>query len=219
MQDAASLFLARYGEKGYIVLKAILEAAREALGRPALGDFDYKGVKKALAGMGYSYNPSPLLSILEREYGLIETTYKSGSQHWWRITAREEIEQALRAYEGRPEPDEGDPRLRLLRVQFYTLDPGAIMDLLQRLSQRRRLTSHEKTLLRRMAFEELPRLVDWLEAARTEYPDELADEIAYAEAILELAEAVAAGRSSRGSRREAAGALEPALRGRLREPL
>jgi len=213
--DPAGEFLARYGEKGYIVLKAILEASREAIAKPALGDFDFKGVKRALTRMGYSYNPSPLLSILEREYGLIETTYKSSGQHWWRFTAREDIEQAVRAYEGRPEPDEGDPRLRLLRVQFYALDPGMIMDILQKLASRKRLTSYEKSLLRRIAFEDLPRLVEFLEAARSEYPDELADEISYAEAILELAEALVAGERRAGRR----SSLEAALRGRLREPV
>lgn len=214
--NRAAEFLARYGEKGYIVLRAILEAAREALARPGLGDFDYRGVRKALERMGYSYNPSPLLGILEREYGLIETSYKSSNQHWWRFLDRESIEEAVREYEGRPEPDEADPRLRLLRIQFYSLDPGGIMDLLQRLSARKRLTSHERNLLRRIAFDDLPHLVDFLEAAKAEYPDELADEIAYAEAILELAEALVGGGQRRGA--ISGSPLKLAPRSRVREP-
>ncbi len=217
-------FLARYGDKGAMLLRAILEAARARRGRPGPGDFDYRSVRSALARMGVSYNPAPLLGILEREFGLIETTYRSSGQHWWRILDRRGIEEALREYEGAPEPDPGDPRLRLLRIQFYSLNPGEIMDYLQRAASRRRLTRAEAERLRRIAFEDLPLLVRWLEEARSEYPDDLADEIAYAEEILELAEEAAAragGARFRGPEAGAVGGarLEAPLRGREREPL
>ncbi len=213
--NPADAFIARYGEKGYLLLRAILEASREALARPGFGDFSYQGVRRALGRLGLEYNPSPLLGILEREYGLIETTYRSKGQRWWRILDRESIEEAVRAYEGRPEPDPGDPRLRLLRIQFRSLDPESLMDLLSRVAQRRRLTRAERERLREVAFRDLPLLVDFLERARSEYPDELAEEIAYAEAILELAEEAVTRGTPAGRRR----ALEHAPRSRIREPL
>lgn len=188
--NPAEEFLARYGERGEMVLRAILDAARRRGLRPGPGDFDYRGVKEALARMGVSYNPAPLLRVLEREYGLIETTYHTGSQHWWRILDKRAIEEAI----GSASSDPGDPRLRLLKVQFYSLDPEGVMELLQRLASRRRLSRAERERLRRIAFEILPLLVKWLEEASQEYPDELAGEIAYAEEILELAEAAARGR-------------------------
>ena len=183
-------FVGKYGEKGYIVLKAILEASRRARAPYALGDFNYKDIKKILLEMGIDYNPSPLLSKLEKEYGVIETSYKSNNQHWWNIIDRYSIEEIVREWEGKPEPDPEDPRVRMLRIQFYSLDPQSIMDTLTRLSRRSRLSSAEKEKLRKFAFHELPLLVEFLEQAKTEYSDELADEIALAESIIELAEYV-----------------------------
>jgi len=206
--DPVREFLARYGEKGALLLRAVLEASRRR--RPgAPGDFDFKGVKAALARMGVSYNPAPLLGILEREYGVIETTYRSSGQHWWRILDRRSIESALREYEGLPEEDPDDPRLRLLRTQFYSLNPYGMLEVLQRLASRRRLSRAEAERLRRIAFEELPLLVKWLEEARAEYPDELATEISLAEDVLDLAEEAAARASGRR--------LEPAPSGRVAE--
>jgi len=70
-------FIYRYGERGRAVLEAIVRAsqklAKDAV-TPLPGDFDYRSVVEELGIMGYSYNPSPLLRILEKEYGLIKTT-------------------------------------------------------------------------------------------------------------------------------------------------
>jgi hypothetical protein len=60
----AEEFLAKYGEKGYLVLKAVLAAARTRLGGPRMGDFSYRDVKEYLRRNGVSYNPSLLLSRL-----------------------------------------------------------------------------------------------------------------------------------------------------------
>ena len=55
-------------------------------------------------------------------------------------------------------------------------------------------------MLRRIAFQDLPLLVDFLERAKAEYPDELAAEIALAERILEEAEARVASPWARAGR-------------------
>ncbi len=193
-------FIAAYGERGYLVLRAVLDAAAAAP-RARLGDFEFKMVRRRLRELGLEYNPALLLSKLEKEYGLIETTYKSSSQHWWRILDRRGIEEAVAEYEGRTPTPPDDPRLRLLRVQFYSLQPERLLEELRRLPPRPRPGSREAHALRRIAFQDLPLLVEFLERARAEYPDELAAEIALAERLLEEAEARVASplRGARGS--------------------
>jgi len=187
--SAASEFIAVYGERGYYVLKAILEASRDLVGRARLGDFDYKSVKRKLREYGLDYNPSLLLSRLEKEYGLIETTYRSGGQHWWRITDLDSIEEAVAEYEGRPpaRSSASDPRIRLLRVQFYSLDPTRLLARLERLSRRR--SPESLRLLREIAFRELPYVVEFISRAEElGVEDELSAEIDLARRILEAAE-------------------------------
>ncbi|MEB3788829.1 MAG: hypothetical protein GSR72_02920 [Desulfurococcales archaeon] len=198
----AKAFIARYGERGYLVLKAILEARAHAWTGTELGDFSYRHVKEAIEKYGLSYNPSPLLRKLEKEYGLIETTYRSSTQHWWRIVDPKEIERTVKEYEGKEdEPDgyEEDYRARMLRIQFLSLDPERILETLQNLSRRKRLSSYEKKLLRQIVFEDLPHIVSFLEQASAEYSSELSREIAMAEAIISAAESLVAGRKPSGA--------------------
>lgn len=192
---SAREFLAAYGERGYMVLRAIRDAAlalrREA--RVRLGDFDFREVKRRLRELGVDYNPSLLLARLEKEYGLIETTYKSGSQHWWRIVNLRAVEEALAEYEGRGPAHAEDPRLKLLRIQFYSLQPERILEELRRIPANPRPGSREAQALRRIAYEDLPLIVEFLERAKAGFPDELSAEIELAEEILAEAEARVAG--------------------------
>ncbi len=95
-------FLARYGEKGYYVLKAAVEASLEGGSSRRgvrLGDFSYREVVAKLKSYGLEYNPANLLSRLEREYAVIETSYRSGGQHWWRFIDLDAVIAALDEYE------------------------------------------------------------------------------------------------------------------------
>jgi len=198
--EAARTFIRLYGDRGYYILKAILESTRSYIGRARLGDFDYKSVKSRLTQYGLSYNPSMLLSKLEREYGLIETTYKSGTQHWWKIVDVDAIEEAVAEYEGRPPKTRlsEDPRIRLLRIQFYAMDPERILSTLRTATRRKRV---RREALVKIIFHDLPRIVEFLERAEEVYPDELAAEIEMAHLILKTAEeAVEALRASAGKR-------------------
>jgi hypothetical protein len=220
MRGRASDFIASYGERGYYVLKAVLEASRELVGRARLGDFDFKAVRRKLEEYGLDYNPSLLLAKLEREYGLIETTYKSGAQHWWRIRDVAEIEDAIAEYEGRPSPRaySGDPRLRLLRVQFYSLEPERLLARLEHLARSRSPASIRA--LREIAFRELPLLVEFLsKVEELGFEDYLEAEVALAKRILELAEQAVGirGAGLRGAR--ASGFEEYTLRGGVGEPV
>ena len=218
--EAAREFIRVYGDRGYYILRAILDCTKTLIGKARLGDFDFKSVRRKLSEYGLDYNPSLLLSKLEREYGLIETTYKSSSQHWWRVTDLDAIEDAVAEYEGRPPPRASlmEPRARLLRIQFYSLDPERMLEVLKSASRRRRAP---KELIRRIVFHDLIKVVEFLEAAREYYPEELAPEIELAERILEAAEeAVIALRGGDYSLRNRGSEFYyDTLRGRLREPL
>ena len=180
-------FIARYGERAYALLKAILEEASKPRRGPSLGDFSFKGVKARLSSYGIEYNPAILLSKLEKEYGVIETTFKSGSQHWWRIVNREAIEDAVKEYEGVPRSDVLDPKVRVLRVQFASLNPESLLRELERIASSPRITRREMERLREIAFNILPLIASFLEQA-AEHEDELSYEINLASEILAAAE-------------------------------
>ena len=186
-------FVAKYGERAYYVLKAILEATMRVRGA-RLGDFDLKSLKEVLSSYGLEYNPVPLLYSLEKRYGVIRTSYRSSQQHWWTIVDRRQIERAVAGYEGREVGD--DYGLRLLRVQFYSLEPFEMLRRLKAAASADR--GVRKRVLESIAFDALPRLVEFLERAKEKYQYELSGEIKLAEEILYLAEALAASLSSGG---------------------
>ena len=187
-QPSLKEFLSKYGERGYYVVKAILDASLSG-GRAKLGDFDLKGLKERLRSMGLDYNPVPLLYSLERTYGVIRTTYRSSNQHWWEIVDRRALQEALAELGGGEEAD--DYEARLLRIQFYSLDP-------ERILQQLRSSRRPRQLAARLAFTTLPFLVKFLKKAKERYPDELAKEIDMAEQILELTERAIMGSGTTG---------------------
>lgn len=183
-------FIAEYGERALALLKAIIEESREG-GNFKLGDFSVKGLRARLKMMGVEYNPVPLLSKLEKEIGAIETTYRSTTQRWWKIVDKSVIQELLREYEGGGEERE-DPRVKLLRIQYMSLNPREILETLSKLSTKNSLTQVEKRKLREIAFKELPLLLKILEEIRENNLEEtLAEEVKVIEAIIAYAEATA----------------------------
>ncbi|WP_317895558.1 hypothetical protein [Pyrofollis japonicus] len=167
-------FLARHGERAYAVLRAILESYYGSQSAPGvkLGDFSYRDVVNKLRAWGMNYNPSMLLRSLERDYGVIETSYQSRNQHWWRINSPEEIAEALEEYERGVVSDDAllaeeivDPETELLRLQVASLDPASLLEKLDRLLAKPRLGRAEILLLRTMAFNELELVVKLLRKA------------------------------------------------------
>ena len=159
-------FLAEYGERGYAVLRAAVDAATSARGRRGvrLGDFSHREVVARLKAWGIDYNPSMLLRVLERDYGVIETSYRSSNQHWWRFLDLDAVAEALDAYDQgvdatEPLEDDGeellDPETELLRVQIASLDPAGMLEELRRLAAKPRLNRAELARLRSLAFNEL----------------------------------------------------------------
>ncbi|WP_148217088.1 hypothetical protein [Acidilobus saccharovorans] len=183
--DASSMeeFLAKYGDRGYYVLKSMLEASLR--GGAKLGDFSLKDLKDKLTAYGLDYNPVPLLYALEKNYGIIRTSYRSSNQHWWVILRRRDVEEAIAKYEGKPVAESEDYKLKLLKIQFYSLNPQRLLMELRAASRR-----GDKSAVAREAFTTLPLLVEFLEKAKSQYPDELSSEIGLAEEIIRLAEEI-----------------------------
>jgi len=160
--ERVKVFLAEYGEKGELVLRAALERAKELdlEGRPRLGDFDAKGVKAKLAELGVKYNPNKLLRKLERDYAIIETSYKSSTQHWWVFYDREEVERAL----GPSKPsEEGEVEELLLRAQFNALRPEKLLKELEALSSKPFLAPADAEKLKSLLFGDLERAASLFE--------------------------------------------------------
>ncbi len=175
-------FIAQYGDRGRIILKAIYEETIYPSSDTKLGDFSFKSLKRRLTNYGLNYNPSPLLRILEREVGIIETSYKSSNQHWWKVV---NLNLLKRIVENRLH--ENDPRIRLLRVQFYSIDPLGVLEYLKRTSRKKRLLENDKRKFRTIVFDVLPIIVRFLEDTE-EYEEELSIEREMSTQILDLAE-------------------------------
>jgi len=204
VRDRVLEFLAKYEERGLLVLKAAIAAAiaRKREGGVKLGDFSYRDIVVRLRAQGINYNPSMLLRILERDYGVIETSYRSGNQHWWKFVDFDSVVEAVEAYEkgddaiGALKEDdeeiglESDPRVELVRVQVAALRPRKLLKTLRVLAAKKRLTSRDVKVFQDLAFNVLPKLVHVLEEAR-EYEEELVEEIALLEKVLKLAVKIA----------------------------
>ncbi len=175
VRDRVLEFLAEYGEKGYAVLRAAAESALSAGQRSVrLGDFSYREVVARLRAWGIEYNPSMLLRVLERDYGVIETSYRSSSQHWWRFIDLDATLEALELYEKGVNPtEEGegdtgldeDPEVALLRLQIASLNPYSLLEKLEKLNAKPRLTPADYAVLRSIAFNDLPAAVELVRRA------------------------------------------------------
>jgi len=165
-----------------------------------------------LRAWGIEYNPSMLLRSLERDYGVIETSYKSSSQHWWRFIDIDAVAEALEMYEKgyntalEAEEDVGpeDPELTLLLFQIASLNPHGVLEKLQKLASKPRLTSADYAVLRSLAFNELPAIVEVLR--RAEEIGYEGEEVSTLREVLRLASELAArllrsGRLSRAAAR------------------
>lgn len=180
-------FLNDYGEKGKIVLQAAVMRAKEVYsnGENSLGDFDYKGLKKFLESMGYEYNPKAILTVMERKYGLIETSYRSSKQHWWRFYDFSAIERELNLSE---KLEEDDSR-RIIKAMYASLEPMRMVDILKKLAIKSRLDYADKKLFRKIAFEDLIHVEEVLRRM-TERESEFQDEIRMLKDILRLTEEI-----------------------------
>ena len=179
-------FLEKYGEKGLVVLKVAYEIATDPSVDHRLGDFSFKHLALKLASMGLNYNPANLLRILEKEYGVIEKTYSSSNQTWWRFLDLEAVRSVISEYFGTPL---SDPKIRALLVKYKSIEPGRLIEWLKKLLTKENLSSVEKEEFKAFAFRELDKITALLEEMQ-KYEDVFRGEIAALLEILSLAEAV-----------------------------
>ncbi len=181
----------RFGERLCIVLEAALAIAKRnrVLNVNSLGDFDYRSLAEELNKRGYRYNPSQLLRALEREYGVLETTYHSGSQHWYKFVDQEAVEQFINEIKGISEVLE-EPEVIAIKVQIRSLGLRTWLEQLKRWSIKPRLTRSDRKKFQEFAFRVLPRIVKILKRAE-EFEDLMMSEIEILKEVLELAYMVA----------------------------
>lgn len=152
-------FIYRYGERGRAVLEAIVRAsqrlAKDAV-TPLPGDFDYRSVVEELGIMGYSYNPSPLLRILEKEYGLIKTTLHTSGQRWYVLSNREALEEYVERLRN---GGEEDPEALVIRLQLEALRIEEISKILKSLAGKKRWSDTDYRKLYDISFRKMPKLL------------------------------------------------------------
>ncbi len=172
-------FLLKYGERGKAVIKAALEVSQEYRdsGRWDLGHFDFKGLVRKLEELGIHYNPSRLLRIMERDYGIIETSYRSGSQRWFTFSDMEAIKKVLKSLENSTNFLIDDPEVFALELQVKALRVDNIYEKVRDMSSKPKLTSADKEFLKKTVFEDLPLIAKVLK--ETYRYDGLFDEFKY----------------------------------------
>ncbi|MEM0340277.1 MAG: hypothetical protein QW617_03525 [Acidilobaceae archaeon] len=162
LKDKLRLFLAEYGERGYAVLKAVLDEAKSSKLKVRLGDVSARGVRERLKLNGIEYNPIPLLTKLEKEVGLLETSYKSSSQRWWKVFGLEVLEEVLKEYVGEEQLQFDVSESMEARVFRLQLELVGLRDLARRVSiitNKGKLSSSDWSVLRKIVLEDLPALI------------------------------------------------------------
>ncbi|BFH73599.1 hypothetical protein SJAV_15430 [Sulfurisphaera javensis] len=182
VSDRTVEFLLKFGDRGRIVLQTALDCSYENE-KNELGDFSYKDIVQKLQDLGYSFDPKMILRALEKDYGIIETTYKSNNQHWWKFIDKEQVENVIN------ENKENDPRVELIKIKFYSLEPQKIERKLELMSKKTVLTEVDKKTFRLMVFDELSKLAEiYEEASQYEETLVIADKV---KRILTLASIIA----------------------------
>ncbi len=184
--------LSKYGIKLRIVLETAVELAKtnRLRGTNEKGDFDYKSLVEALKVKGFNYNPSQLLRILERDYGIIVTSYHTSGQHWYKFKDLELVEAILKRDAVKSEYQFEDPEIALIKIQVRSLRPREIISFLKRLAMKPRLSLRDVEKFEAFAFSKLPKVVKLLKIVE-EYEDELIAEARILREIVELAYDVA----------------------------
>ncbi|AWS00505.1 hypothetical protein [Metallosphaera hakonensis] len=151
LKDRLTEALLKY-ERASIILRVALSIVEDK-GRSEVGDFDYRTLTSRLLEMGYDFEPKMILRALERDFGIIETSYKSSNQHWWRFIDLDAVKEAL-------DQEEEDPEILLIKTQASSLGLTDIERRLESLIKRGIRSDVDRSILRKIAFEDLPLLLD-----------------------------------------------------------
>jgi len=152
VRDRTIEAILRYGDRAKLILETALKLSKRA--ERELGDFSYKEIVEAMREAGYNYDPKLILRALERDYGIIQTTYRTSNQHWWKFVDGDKVAAVI------GNNDLEDPDLVLLETQIRSLGLEEMESKLSSLMRRPVLTTFDKSAFRVFAFEELPRVID-----------------------------------------------------------
>lgn len=182
VRDRTTEALLKYGEKARVILNACIEASN-ANESKELGDFSYKQLIELLHRNNVDYDPKSLLRLLEEDFGIIQTTYRTSGQHWWKFVDKHQILEALRGSE-----ENDDPRIAVIKVQAESLGLKELEKKLTFLLRKPKLSDIDKRILKRIAFEDLPLLLKvYEEASSYEETYDIAERI---RSIIDLARKV-----------------------------
>ncbi len=177
VKDRTTEALLRFGDRCKAVLKAAIAIA-ENNDKKELGDFDYKTLVEKLKEEGFDKDPKMILRALERDYGIIETSYKSSNQHWWRFIDIDEVKDAI--------GDEiEDPEIQLIKIQANSLNLSELERKLRFMLNKTVLSDVDKAIFRKIAFDELNYVMEvYRKASMYEETYDIAEKI---KMILDLA--------------------------------
>ncbi|MEM3977970.1 MAG: hypothetical protein QXK87_02750 [Fervidicoccaceae archaeon] len=178
VQELIDDFLARYGEKGRAVLLAAVEAMIEIQRRS-----EYKTLKEMLERLGGGVNPTNYLRALEREYGIVNQTYRSTRQQWWSFANKEAI---LSWYERQTGKPSDDPVVKVLVVKYRVLKPEEKLSRLEALSRKPSLSLVEQKEIMDFVFNELDKVLLVLNEIK-KYGDVFRNEVNVLSRIIDLA--------------------------------
>ncbi|MEM2025004.1 MAG: hypothetical protein QXW94_01780 [Desulfurococcaceae archaeon] len=184
--DKLRLFIERFGEKGLLVIKAAYEVYQDPNVDHRLGDFSFKHIVLRLNNVGLNYNPANILRILEKEYGILEKSYSSSNQTWWKFIDPETIRSILSEHYGTPLDD---PRIKALLIKYRSMEPRTTLETLRRLAIKEALSSGDKEMFKRFVFNELDKIVD-LEMEMEKYEETFSGELYVLREVLSLAEMI-----------------------------
>lgn len=152
VRDRTLEAILKYGDKAKVILKAAISIFDEK-GNQELGDFDYKALVAELQREGYSGDPKMILRALERDFGIIETSYKSANQHWWKFIDVNEVKSVI-------EDNDNDPEITLIKIQANSLDLDSIQKRLEFMLRKAKLSDIDKALFKKIAFDDLNYLIE-----------------------------------------------------------
>ncbi|MEM4476379.1 MAG: hypothetical protein QXG07_03740 [Desulfurococcaceae archaeon] len=151
MKERVREFIERYGDKAIAVLKAALELSSEA--GCSLGDFNSRDLALRLTAWGIDYNPSNLIRILEKVYGIIEKGSTSRGRAWYRFRDIDAVREELFSYMGYSR--EESPRIKVLRIKYRSLRIDLLMNKLRSIITKERLSKSDLEFIKDLAFKEL----------------------------------------------------------------
>ncbi|MCD6429065.1 MAG: hypothetical protein J7L12_05600 [Desulfurococcales archaeon] len=168
LESVVQEVLMRYGERALYVLKAAVEVSEEysALGKRTPGDFDNKGLIRKLKEWGITYNPSQLLRILERDYGIIETVYRSATQRWWKFSDIAAVKEVVKYFEGDNEEVIDDPEHYVLSLQIEVIEVDRLLNEVKAMYSKSKLSVADRNRLKKIVVEELPTIAKVMKEAQ-----------------------------------------------------